>query len=72
VNFQANVRFEGPTVAVEECAGSDRNVLQLLEIDVVTGASAGGVVGSGVGIGVTVGGGAVEIAGGGMLPIAHS
>ncbi len=57
VNFQANVRFVGPTAAVEEWVGSARNIVQSLTLE--TGISVGFVVGVGVdgatGVGVVEG-----------------
>ena len=66
VNFQATVRLEGPTWAVEEWAGSARNMVQLLMVEVEIGVR---VVGVGVraGVGVADGVGAVPVP-----PIAQS
>jgi hypothetical protein len=58
VNFQAMVRFEGPTAAVEEWDGSARNIVQLLTVEDEIGVRTGGGVAVGAGVAVLEGVGA--------------
>ena len=70
VNFQARVRFDGPTAAVEEWVGVALNVDQLLEVDAGISVIEGDDVGVGASAAV-VGAGVVE----GVVevePMAHS
>ena len=73
VNFQAKVRFDGPTSAVEECVGSARNIVQLLRLEDKIGVSGGAGVGVGVGIpGVSELESAARTLSVALLPIAQS